>query len=556
VSDYVFTMYRADKFYGPDRQVLANISLSFLPGAKIGVLGPNGAGKSTLLRIMAGREEPSSGVAELAPGATVGLLEQEPELNPAKDVRGNVEDGVRPLRDLLDRFNAVSAAFAEPDADFDALLAEQAQVQEAIDRHDAWSLDTTLDRAMDALRLPDGDRDVTTLSGGERRRVALCRLLLSSPDLLLLDEPTNHLDAESVAWLERFLAEYKGTVVAVTHDRYFLDNVAGWILELDRGRGIPFRGNYTSWLEQKQERLAAEEKQESARRRTLARELEWVRLSPKARHAKSKARIAAYETLLAEEGSKRLDRVEIHIPAGPRLGDLVVEAEGVSKGFGDRLLVEGLTFSLPPGGIVGVVGPNGAGKTTLFRMIVGEEEPDSGVLRVGDTVELAYVDQSRADLDPSSTVWKEISGGRDTIELGRREVNSRQYVSWFNFKGPDQQKRVSDLSGGERNRVHLAKLLRSGGNVLLLDEPTNDLDVDTLRALEEALLDFAGCAVVISHDRWFLDRVATHILAFEGDSQTTWFEGSWADYAQWVKETRGAEALEPHRIKYKPLVRV
>jgi energy-dependent translational throttle protein EttA len=556
VSDYVFTMYRADKFYGPDRQVLANISLSFLPGAKIGVLGPNGAGKSTLLRIMAGREEPSSGVAELAPGATVGLLEQEPELDPAKDVRGNVEDGVRPLRDLLDRFNAVSAAFAEPDADFDALLAEQAQVQEAIDRHDAWSLDTTLDRAMDALRLPDGDRDVTTLSGGERRRVALCRLLLSSPDLLLLDEPTNHLDAESVAWLERFLAEYKGTVVAVTHDRYFLDNVAGWILELDRGRGIPFRGNYTSWLEQKQERLAAEEKQESARRRTLARELEWVRLSPKARHAKSKARIAAYETLLAEEGSKRLDRVEIHIPAGPRLGDLVVEAEGVSKGFGDRLLVEGLTFSLPPGGIVGVVGPNGAGKTTLFRMIVGEEEPDSGVLRVGDTVELAYVDQSRADLDPSSTVWKEISGGRDTIELGRREVNSRQYVSWFNFKGPDQQKRVSDLSGGERNRVHLAKLLRSGGNVLLLDEPTNDLDVDTLRALEEALLDFAGCAVVISHDRWFLDRVATHILAFEGDSQTTWFEGSWADYAQWVKETRGAEALEPHRIKYKPLVRV
>jgi energy-dependent translational throttle protein EttA len=555
VSDYAFTMYRADKFYGPDRQVLASISLSFLPGAKIGVLGPNGAGKSTLLRIMAGREEPSSGVAELAPGATVGLLEQEPELDPAKDVRGNVEDGVRPLRDLLDRFNAVSAAFAEPDADFDALLAEQAQVQEAIDRHDAWSLDATLDRAMDALRLPDGDRDVTTLSGGERRRVALCRLLLSSPDLLLLDEPTNHLDAESVAWLERFLAEYRGTVVAVTHDRYFLDNVAGWILELDRGRGIPFRGNYTSWLEQKQERLAAEEKQESARRRTLARELEWVRLSPKARHAKSKARIAAYETLLAEEGSKRLDRVEIHIPAGPRLGDLVVEAEDVSKGFGDRLLVEGLTFSLPPGGIVGVVGPNGAGKTTLFRMIVGEEEPDSGVLRVGDTVELAYVDQSRADLDPSSTVWKEISDAHDTIELGKREVNSRQYVSWFNFKGPDQQKRVSDLSGGERNRVHLAKLLRSGGNVLLLDEPTNDLDVDTLRALEEALLDFAGCAVVISHDRWFLDRVATHILAFEGDSQTTWFEGSWADYAEWVKETRGAEALEPHRIRYKPLVR-
>jgi energy-dependent translational throttle protein EttA len=554
-SDYVFTMYRADKFYGSDRQVLANISLSFLPGAKIGVLGPNGAGKSTLLRIMAGREEPSSGVAELAPGATVGLLEQEPELDPAKDVRGNVEDGVRPMRDLLDRFNAISAAFAEPDADFDALLAEQAEVQDKIDRHDVWSLDATLDRAMDALRLPEGDRDVTTLSGGERRRVALARLLLSSPDLLLLDEPTNHLDAESVAWLERFLAEYKGTVVAVTHDRYFLDNVAGWILELDRGRGIPFRGNYTSWLEQKQERLAAEEKQESARRRTLARELEWVRLSPKARHDKSRARITAYEKLLAEEGAKRLDRVEIHIPAGPRLGDLVVEAEDVAKGFGDKLLVEGLNFSLPPGGIVGVVGPNGAGKTTLFRMIVGEEQPDSGALRVGDTVELAYVDQSRSDLDPKSTVWKEISGGHDTIELGRREVNSRQYVSWFNFKGPDQQKRISDLSGGERNRVHLAKLLRAGGNVLLLDEPTNDLDVDTLRALEEALQDFAGCAVVISHDRWFLDRVATHILAFEGDSQATWFEGSWQEYADWVKETRGPEALEPHRIKYKPLVR-
>jgi sulfate-transporting ATPase len=554
-SDVIYTMHRADKFYGPERQVLANISLSFLHGAKIGVLGPNGAGKSTLLRIMAGREEPSSGVAELHPSATVGLLEQEPELDPAKDVRGNVEDGVRPLRDLLDRFNAVSSAFAEPDADFDALLAEQAEVQDKIDRHDIWSLDATLDRAMDALRLPEGDRDVTTLSGGERRRVALARTLLSSPDLLLLDEPTNHLDAESVAWLERFLAEYKGTVVAVTHDRYFLDNVAGWILELDRGRGIPFKGNYTSWLEQKQERLAVEEKTESARRRTLARELEWVRLSPKARHDKSKARITAYEKLLAEEGSKRLDRVEIHIPAGPRLGDLVVEAEDLSKGFGDKLLVEGLNFSLPPGGIVGVVGPNGAGKTTLFRMIVGDEQPDSGALRVGDTVELAYVDQSRSDLDPKSTVWKEISGNHDTIELGRREVNSRQYVSWFNFKGPDQQKRISDLSGGERNRVHLAKLLRSGGNVLLLDEPTNDLDVDTLRALEEALQDFAGCAVVISHDRWFLDRVATHILAFEGDSQATWFEGSWQEYADWVKETRGAEALEPHRIKYKPLVR-
>lgn len=554
-SDYVFTMYRADKFYGPERQVLAGISLSFLPGAKIGVLGPNGAGKSTLLRIMAGREEPSRGIAELAPGATVGLLEQEPQLDAAKDVRGNVEDGVRPLRDLLDRFNAVSAAFAEPDADFDALLAEQATVQEQIDRADAWTLDAALDRAMDALRLPEGDRDVGSLSGGERRRVALCRLLLSAPDLLLLDEPTNHLDAESVAWLERFLDEYRGTVVAVTHDRYFLDNVAGWILELDRGRGLPFKGNYSSWLEQKQERLASEEKQESARRRTLARELEWVRMSPRARHAKSKARLAAYERLFAEEGAKRLDRVEIHIPAGPRLGDLVVEADGVAKGFGDRLLFEQLSFSLPPGGIVGIVGPNGAGKTTLFRMIVGEEAPDAGTLRVGDTVELAYVDQARADLDPASTVWKEISGGRDTIELGKREVNSRQYVSWFNFKGPDQQKRVGDLSGGERNRVHLAKLLRSGGNVLLLDEPTNDLDVDTLRALEDALLDFAGCAVVISHDRWFLDRIATHILAFEGESTATWFEGTWAEYAAWVRETRGPEALEPHRIKYKPLVR-
>jgi sulfate-transporting ATPase len=555
MTDYVYSMHRVDKFYGPDRQVLTNISLSFLPGAKIGVLGPNGAGKSTVLRIMAGLDEPSSGVAELAPGATVGLLPQEPELDLAKDVRGNVEDGVRALRDLLDRFNAISAAFAEPDADFDALLAEQATVQEQIDRHDAWSLDATLDRAMDALRLPDGERDVTTLSGGERRRVALCRLLLQSPDLLLLDEPTNHLDAESVAWLERFLADYKGTVMAVTHDRYFLDNVAGWILELDRGRGIPFQGNYSSWLEQKQARLAAEEKQESARRRALARELEWVRSSPRARHAKSKARLAGYERLLAEERNVKLDRVEIHIPAGPRLGDVVVQADGVSKGFGERLLVEELTFSLPPGGIVGVIGPNGAGKTTLFRMIAGEEEPDTGTLRVGETVQLAYVDQARADLDPSSTVWKEISGGHDTIELGTREVNSRQYTSWFNFKGSDQQKRVSDLSGGERNRVHLAKLLRTGGNLLLLDEPTNDLDVDTLRALEDALLDFAGCAVVISHDRWFLDRIATHVLAFVGDSQADWFEGGFSEYEDWVRETRGAEALEPHRIRYKPLVR-
>jgi energy-dependent translational throttle protein EttA len=554
-SDYIFTMYRVDKFYGPERQVLANVSLSFLPGAKIGVLGPNGAGKSTVLRIMAGKEEPSSGVADLAPNATVALLEQEPQLDPGKTVRENVEDGVRELRDLLDRFNAISAQFAEPDADFDALLAEQATVQDQVDRRGAWQLEEQLDHAMDALRLPDGERDVTSLSGGERRRVALCRLLLSAPDLLLLDEPTNHLDAESVFWLERFLADYKGTVVAVTHDRYFLDNVAGWILELDRGRGIPYEGNYSGWLEQKQARLAVEEKQSSARQRTLQRELEWVRLAPKARHAKSKARLGAYEKLLAEEESFRLDRVEIHIPPGPRLGDVVIEAKDVTKGFGDNLLVENLSFSLPPAGIVGVIGPNGAGKTTLFRMIAGEEKPDAGELRLGDTVQLGYVDQSRAGLDPKSTVWKEISGGQDIVMLGKKEINSRQYTSWFNFKGSDQQKPVGKLSGGERNRVHLAKVLKSGGNVLLLDEPTNDLDVDTLRALEDALLDFAGCAVVITHDRWFLDRVATHILAFEGDSQVTWFEGDWAEYAEWVRETRGPEALEPHRIKYKPLVR-
>jgi energy-dependent translational throttle protein EttA len=555
VADYVFTMIRASKFYGAERKVLENITLAFLPGAKIGVLGANGAGKSTLLRIMAGREEPSSGHAELAVGATVGLLEQEPELDATKDVRGNVEHGIRRLRDLLNRFEELSAAFSEPDADFETLIAEQAVVQEQIDRADAWSLDATVDRAIDALRLPDGDRDVTTLSGGERRRVALARLLLSSPDLLLLDEPTNHLDAESVAWLERFLADYAGTVVAVTHDRYFLDNVAGWILELDRGKGIPYEGNYSGWLEQKQARLAGEEKQESARRRALARELEWVRAAPKARHAKSKARVAAYQKLLEEERNVKLDRVEIHIPAGPRLGDLVVAADGLAKSFGDTLLFENLSFSLPPGGIVGVVGPNGAGKTTLFRIIVGEEAPNAGEIRVGDTVEIAYVDQARADLTPSNSVWTEISGGYDSIVLGSREVNSRQYVSWFNFKGTDQQKRVADLSGGERNRLHLAKLLRSGGNLLLLDEPTNDLDVDTLRALEDALLQYAGCAVVISHDRWFLDRIATHILAFEGDSQVTWFEGSWEEYAAWVKDTRGADALEPHRIKYKSLHR-
>src|SRR3954464_2478210 len=548
-------MYRANKFYGADRQVLENISLSFFHGAKIGVLGPNGAGKSTLLRIMAGREETSSGEAQLAPGATVGLLEQEPELDPAKDVRGNVEDGARELRDLLDRFEAVSARFAEPDADFDALLEEQAKVQEEIDRRDGWTLDSTLDRAMDALRLPDADRDVPTLSGGERRRVARCRLLLSSPDLLLLDEPTNHLDAESVRWLERFLAEYKGTVVAVTHDRYFLDNVAGWILELDRGRGIPFQGNYSSWLEQKQARLASEEKQESARRRTLARELEWVQMSPRARHAKSKARLPSYEGLLAEEERVKLDRVEIHIPPGPRLGDLVLDAQGLAKGYGERLLFEDLSFSLPPAGIVGVIGPNGAGKTTLFRLVTGEEEPDAGNVRLGDTVQLAYVDQSRASLDPQKTVGKEISGGHETIELGNREVNSRQYTSWFNFRGSDHQKPVGQLSGGEGNRVHPAKLLRSGGNVLLLDEPTNDLDVDTLRALEEALLDFAGCAVVISHDRWFLDRIATHVLAFEGDSKVTWFEGNFDAYEDWRHAQLGDAADRPHRITYKKLVR-
>ncbi len=554
-GEYIFTMYKVDKFYGADRQVLANISLSFLPGAKIGVLGANGAGKSTVLKIMAGKEEPSSGAADLAGGATVGLLEQEPDLDAGKNVRENVEDGVREARDLLDRFNVISARFAEPDADFDALLAEQSKVQDQIDRRGAWELESQLDHAMDALRLPEGDRDVATLSGGERRRVALCRVLLSAPDLLLLDEPTNHLDAESVYWLERFLADYKGTVVAVTHDRYFLDNVAGWILELDRGRGIPYQGNYSGWLEQKQQRLLVEEKTASARQRTLARELEWVRLAPKARHAKSKARLGAYEKLLAGEESVKLDKVEIHIPPGPRLGDLVIDAAGVSKGFGDRLLFENLTFSLPPAGIVGVIGPNGAGKTTLFRMIAGQETPDTGELRLGDTVQLGYVDQSRADLDPKSTVWKEISGGQDLILLGKKEINSRQYTSWFNFRGGDQQKPVGQLSGGERNRVHLAKMLKSGGNVLLLDEPTNDLDVDTLRALEDALLDFAGCAVVITHDRWFLDRVATHILAFEGDSEVTWFEGDWAEYAEWVKETRGPEALEPHRIKYKPLVR-
>jgi len=556
-AQYIYTMHRVQKFHGPERQVLRDISLSFYPGAKIGVLGPNGAGKSTLLRIMAGLDEPSSGRAELAPGATVGLLSQEPQLDPAKDVRGNVEDGVAEKRDLLETFNQLSQRFAEPmsDEEMTALLEEQGEVQDRIERLDAWNLDRDLDVAMDALRCPPSDADVATLSGGERRRVALCRLLLSSPDLLLLDEPTNHLDAESVAWLEQFLERFSGTVLAVTHDRYFLDNVAGWILELDRGHGIPFQGNYSSWLEQKEARLGVEEKQTSARRRTLQRELEWVRMAPRARHAKSKARLDAYEKLLAEEQNVKLDSVEIHIPAGERLGDKVVEAKGLSKGFGDRLLIEDLSFSLPPGGIVGVIGPNGAGKTTLFRMIVGDEKPDGGALEIGESVQIAYVDQARAELDPAKSVWQEVSGGKDLIHLGKREVNSRAYVASFNFRGGDQQKRVGDLSGGERNRLHLAKLLRSGGNLLLLDEPTNDLDVDTLRALEVALDDFAGCAVVISHDRWFLNRVATHMLAFEGDSQVTWFEGSYDEYEEHRRKLLGDEAALPHRITYKPLVR-
>jgi len=548
-SQYIFTMYKLSRTHPPDKQVLKDISLSFLPGAKIGVLGLNGSGKSTLLRIMAGRDTEYRGEAQLAPGATVGLLEQEPQLDPSKDVRGNVEDGVAELRGLLDRFNELAANYSDETAD------EFARLQEQIDAADAWNLDTQLDQAMDALRLPPPDADVTTLSGGERRRVALCRLLLSAPDLLLLDEPTNHLDAESVAWLEKHLEDYAGTVVAVTHDRYFLDNVAGWILELDRGHGLPFKGNYSSWLEQKQARLAQEERQESARRRTIERELEWVRENPKGRRKKAKARLSNYERLLAEERNVRLDSVQIHIPAGQRLGGTVIEADHLRKGFGDRLLIEDLSFSLPPAGIVGVIGANGAGKTTLFRMIVGQEDPDAGALRLGGTVDLAYVDQSRDALDPDKTVWEEISEGYDQIKVGDREMNSRAYVAGFNFKGSDQQRKVGVLSGGERNRVHLAKLLRRGGNTLLLDEPTNDLDVDTLRALEEALLAFPGCAVIISHDRWFLDRVATHVLAFEGDSQVTWFEGNFEAYEEHRRARLGAEADRPHRITYKKLVR-
>src|SRR3954470_6613174 len=556
-GEYIFSMYQLKKIVPPQREVLRGITLAFYPDAKIGVLGPNGAGKSTLLRIMAGVDTEFVGDAKLQEGRRAGLLAQEPQPDAKKDVRANVEDGVAAQRAVLKRYEELSAKFAEElsPADMEKVSDEFQKTQDEIEAKGLWELDSHVEHAMDALRLPPGDQDVTTLSGGERRRVALCRLLLSHPDLLLLDEPTNHLDAESVAWLERFLKEYKGCVVAITHDRYFLDNAAGWILELDKGAGIPYEGNYSSWLEQKRKRLADEEKQESARQRTLSRELDWVRASPRARQAKSKARIEAYERLLAEEPERRERELEIAIPPGPRLGDIVIEAEKLRKGFGDRLLFDDLTFKLPRGGIVGVIGPNGAGKTTLFRLITGEEQPDAGVLRVGETVKLAYVSQSRDTLTATKTIFEEIADGQDQVDVGGRMRNSRAYVASFNFRGPDQNKRVGDLSGGERNRVHLAKLLKSGGNVLLLDEPTNDLDVDTLRALEEALLDFAGCAVVISHDRWFLDRVATHILAFEGDSEVTWFEGTWAEYAEWVKETRGADALEPHRIKYKPLVR-
>jgi ATP-binding cassette ChvD family protein len=548
MAEFIYTMRELTKVHPPDKEVLKDVTLAYLRGAKIGVLGPNGSGKSTLLRIMAGVDTEFRGDAQLAEGATVGLLEQEPLLDSSKDVRGNVEDGVRELRDLLDRFNELAANYSEDTAD------EFARLQREIDAADAWNLDTLLDTAMDALRLPPGDADVDKLSGGERRRVALCRLLLGRPDLLLLDEPTNHLDAESVAWLERHLADYPGAIVAVTHDRYFLDNVAGWILELDRGRALPFEGNYSSWLEQKQARLQQEEKEESARQRTLASELEWVRMNASSRLTKNKARLSRYDALLAEERNVKLDNVEIHIPAGQRLGDVVVEAEHLSKAYGDRLLIDDLSFKLPPAGIVGVIGGNGAGKTTLLRMITGEEQPDSGALKVGETVELSYVDQSRDALDGDKNVWEEISGGDDQLTIGDHSVNSRRYVSSFNFKGSDQQKKVGSLSGGERNRLHMAKLLRTAGNLLLLDEPSNDLDVDTLRALEEALLAFPGCAVVVSHDRWFLDRVATHVLAFEGDSKVTWFEGNFEAYETWRREQLGEAADHPHRMTYKKLI--
>jgi ATP-binding cassette ChvD family protein len=552
---YIYVMKGLTKIYPGGRKVLENIWLSFLPGAKIGVLGHIGAGKSTLLKIMAGLDKDISGEAWAADGVSVGFLQQEPQLDPKKDVLANIMEGVGEAAALLKEFEEVSNAMADPDADFDTLLARQAELQEKIDHADAWDVQRKVEIAMDALRCPPGDADVTKLSGGERRRVALCRLLLSNPDMLLLDEPTNHLDAESVAWLERFLHEYKGTVVAVTHDRYFLDNVAGWILELDRGKGIPYEGNYSGWLEQKSKRLEQEEKQETARQRTLDRELEWIRQSPKARQAKSKARVTAYEALLAKANEKAADTAGITIPAGPRLGNLVIEAEHVNKGFGDRLLMDDMSFRLPPGGIVGVIGPNGAGKTTLFRMITGQEKSDGGSFRVGETVKLGYVDQSRDSLNADKTVWQEISDGLDEIDLGKTKMPSRAYVGAFNFKGADQQKKVGQLSGGERNRVHLAKMLKSGANVLLLDEPTNDLDVDTLRALEEALETFAGCAVIISHDRWFLDRIATHILSFEGDSHVEWFEGNYQDYEADRHKRLGAEADQPHRIKYKPLVR-
>jgi energy-dependent translational throttle protein EttA len=557
-EQYIFTMHRLSKSYGSGaKKVLEDVTLAFYPGAKIGVLGYNGAGKSTVLRLMAGIEQPSSGDAILAPGATVGLLEQEPHLDPDKDVLGNVEDGVAATRALLTTYGELSAKLGEPmsDDEMAATLDEFTHVQEAIEHANAWDLDRQLEIAMDALRCPPADADVTKLSGGERRRVALCRLLLSAPDLLLLDEPTNHLDAESVAWLERFLDEYQGTVVAVTHDRYFLDNVAGWILELDRGRGIPYKGNYSAWLEQKEARLAQEEKGDSARRKAIARELEWVRSGAKARQAKGKARLSNYERLVAEESSgEKRGAVEIRIPPAPRLGDIVVEAKGLTKGYGDRVLIDSLSFSLPKAGIVGVIGPNGAGKTTLFRMIAGGEQPDGGELKVGETVKFAYVDQSRDELNPANNVWKEISGDKDIMMLGGKiEVNSRAYVASFNFKGADQQKPVGHLSGGERNRVHLAKMLAEGGNLLLLDEPSNDLDVDTLRALEDAIESFSGCAVVISHDRWFLDRIATHILAFEGEGEVVWFEGNYAEYEEHRKRTLGAAANQPHRMKYKRL---
>jgi ATP-binding cassette ChvD family protein len=554
---YIFTMRDLRKVVPPKREILRGINLAFFPGAKIGVLGANGAGKSTLLRIMAGVDRDFLGEARPADGIRIGYLPQEPRLDPGKTVLGNIEEGVAATRALLQRFEAVSARFAEPmsDAEMERLLAEQARLQDAIDACGGWDLDRTVEIAMDALRVPPGDQDVRTLSGGEARRVALCRLLLERPDMLLLDEPTNHLDAESVAWLERYLQEYPGTVVAVTHDRYFLDNVAGWILELDRGHGIPWQGNYSSWLAQKQERLASEERSEAARRRTLERELEWIRLAPRARQAKSRARVTAYETLLQQEVERRPDEVEIVIPPGPRLGDVVVVAEHVSKAYGDRVLIDDLSFAMPRGAIVGIVGPNGAGKTTLFRMIVGEEKPDRGTIRVGETVVAAYVDQSRDLLDGRKTVWEEIADGADVLALGRRQVNSRAYVAAFNFKGADQQKRVAELSGGERNRVHLAKLLKRGANLLLLDEPTNDLDVDTLRALEDALLAFAGCVAVISHDRWFLDRIATHILAFEDEGRVVWSEGTYADYEADRKRRLGAEAERPHRLRYKRLTR-